>query len=68
MTPATRTQVQWDNAYAPYRRDPNGAWGPYPCISGYVWRVARADDLVCVTPAVRDQTAYDNSVAVTRVN
>jgi Trypsin len=68
VTPATRTQAQWDNYYAPYRRDPNGAWGPYSCISGYVWRVAKPDDLVCVTPAVRDQTAYDNSVAASRVN
>jgi len=30
------------------------------CISGYVWRQAGPNDLVCVTPAVRAQTAAEN--------
>jgi hypothetical protein len=34
--------------------------GDAHCISGYVWRQAGPGDLVCVTPAVRAQTAADN--------
>jgi hypothetical protein len=44
------------------------AYGPDTCISGYVWRAATAADHVCVTPAVRDATALDNSLAAARVN
>lgn len=36
------------------------------CLVGYVWRVARPSDLVCVTGATRSQVAYDNSVAASR--
>lgn len=36
------------------------------CLQGYVWREARAGDVVCVTPATRTQTAYDNSVRYSR--
>lgn len=39
---------------------------PETCKSGYVWRAARPSDLVCVTPATRDQTAADNSVKQSR--
>lgn len=39
---------------------------PETCVSGYVWRLARPTDLVCVTPAVRAQTARDNSVKASR--
>lgn len=38
-------------------------WGPNQCKQGYVWRVSRPDDLVCVTPDVREQTADDNARA-----
>jgi hypothetical protein len=41
-------------------------YGADTCITGYVWREATADDRVCVTPAVRDQTARDNSLAASR--
>ena len=45
--------------------EPAGAttcpWGPNQCKQGYVWRVSRPDDLVCVTPEVREQTADDNA-------
>ncbi|MFN8635828.1 MAG: hypothetical protein U0893_18420 [Chloroflexota bacterium] len=43
-----------------------GAYGPDTCINGYVWREAIPSDHVCVTPATRSQTAYDNSQAVYR--
>lgn len=36
------------------------------CINGYVWRQARADDLVCVTPQVRSDTVMDNRLWMTR--
>ncbi|WP_432932695.1 hypothetical protein ACQPZZ_15625 [Microbispora sp. CA-135349] len=41
-------------------------YGPDTCVSGYVWREARPSDHVCVTPAVRTQTAKDNSVRFSR--
>src|SRR5581483_3006893 len=31
------------------------------CIPGYVWRQANPADHVCVTPAIRRQTAQENS-------
>ncbi|MFJ9153395.1 hypothetical protein ACIRP7_36275 [Streptomyces sp. NPDC102270] len=37
--------------------------GPNTCRQGYVWRVARASDLVCVTPQTRTDTANDNALA-----
>jgi hypothetical protein len=63
VTPEIRDQAADDNAQADARRDPNGAYGPNTCISGFVWRAARPDDLVCVTPETRDQTAEDNALA-----
>lgn len=36
-------------------------YGPDTCISGLVWREARAGDTVCVTPAFRQRTALENS-------
>lgn len=45
-----------------------GAYGPDTCSSGYVWRGASSNDHVCVLPATRDQAAYDNSQAASRVN
>ncbi|MFJ2031969.1 hypothetical protein [Streptosporangium sp. NPDC087985] len=41
-------------------------YGPDTCLQGYVWREANATDHVCVTPAVRAQTARDNSVRASR--
>lgn len=43
-------------------------WGPKQCLPGYVWRVAKADDLVCVTPEERDRAAEDNAHAAERVD
>jgi hypothetical protein len=36
------------------------------CLQGYVWREARAGDVVCVLPSTRSQAWYDNSVAASR--
>ncbi len=36
------------------------------CASGYVWREASPIDRVCVTPAIRTETAADNSQAGAR--
>ncbi|MDQ2714299.1 MAG: hypothetical protein M3Z08_05275 [Chloroflexota bacterium] len=38
------------------------------CIQGFVWRGANSNDHVCVTLNVRDQAAYDNSQASSRVD
>jgi Trypsin len=38
------------------------------CKSGFVWRVARPEDLVCVTPAARTRTSRENAEAASRVN
>jgi hypothetical protein len=45
---------------APALADPL-PYGPDTCVQGYVWRVARPADTVCVTPAVLDLTAQENS-------
>lgn len=39
---------------------------PATCLSGYVWRVAVADDLVCVTPESRTLAAGENRAAAQR--
>ena len=36
------------------------------CKQGYVWREARPNDLVCVTPASRARAAQENQVAASR--
>jgi hypothetical protein len=43
-----------------------GDYGPNTCLEGWVWRGAVAGDQVCVTGAVRNQAAYDNSQADAR--
>ncbi|WP_084963447.1 hypothetical protein [Thermoactinospora rubra] len=40
--------------------------GAETCRQGYVWRVARASDLVCVTPQTRDRVAADNAAKHSR--
>jgi hypothetical protein len=71
VTPETRALVEEDNALAEERKDPACAtgdceFGPDQCLSGYVWRVITPDDLVCVTPEMRDQVADDNAHAEER--
>ncbi|WP_216372815.1 hypothetical protein [Streptomyces sp. 6-11-2] len=41
-------------------------YGPYTCAAGYTWRDAYAGDQVCVTPAIRTQTATENSLGPLR--
>src|SRR5262245_19785588 len=41
--------------------------GPPRCKSGFVWREARPDDLVCVTPESRARIAQENAAAASRV-
>lgn len=36
------------------------------CVMGFVWREARPNDFVCVTPAIRTQTRTENSLASSR--
>jgi len=36
------------------------------CLSGYVWREARSDDHVCVTPQSRQRAAQENRLAAAR--
>jgi hypothetical protein len=43
-------------------------FGPDTCKQGYVWREAIPSDHVCVPPATRSQTAFDNSQAASRRN
>lgn len=37
------------------------------CKHGFVWRAASPSDLVCVTPQQRDQAAWDNEDAASRI-
>ena len=39
---------------------------PGACIEGYVWRAARPTDRVCVSPAVRSESAAENAQAAER--
>jgi hypothetical protein len=50
---------------APASADPL-PYGPDTCIQGFVWREANPNDHVCVTPAVRSQTAQENQLAGSR--
>lgn len=39
---------------------------PPTCVSGFVWREARAGDTICVTPQTRDMTRDENQRALER--
>jgi hypothetical protein len=41
-------------------------YSPNACLDGWIWRQANPTDHVCVTPAVRSQTAADNAAASSR--
>ena len=47
---------------------PPPATGSDVCASGFVWREARTQDHVCVTPASRDRVAQENRTASKRWN
>jgi hypothetical protein len=53
-------------APAPEPEVPAADYGPDTCKKGFVWRAARPEDLVCVTPDIREQTAEDNLQADAR--
>lgn len=53
-------------AQAPAAAEPL-PYGPDTCAQGFVWREARAGDVVCVTPAVRSSTAQQNGAAAQNV-
>jgi hypothetical protein len=40
---------------------------PQRCLQGFVWRVSRSYDLVCVPPAERADTQQENTMAQSRV-
>jgi hypothetical protein len=75
--PQVSTDTLKPRTGSPAARAALGAAGPTPpappaphpatCKSGFVWRVARADDLVCVTPASRARVAKENRTAAERV-
>jgi hypothetical protein len=54
-------------SYATAGADPL-PYGPDTCVQGFVWREAGPGDVVCVTPATRDQAASDNAAASGRVD
>jgi hypothetical protein len=53
-------------APAPEPEEQVADYGPDTCKKGFVWREARPEDLVCVTPDVRAQTLKDNRQADAR--
>ncbi len=61
--PEVADLVQQEAATAADRVDPNGAYGPQSCKSGFVWREAFDGDTVCVTPARRQATWQQNANA-----
>jgi hypothetical protein len=63
VPPQTADLVQQEAATAAERVDPNGAYGPQSCKSGFVWREAFDGDTVCVTPARRQATWQQNANA-----
>ncbi len=66
VTPESRSMVTQENAVAPSRWDPNGAYGPNTCIAGFVWREAFDGDVTCVTPERRAAVKEENSVGPSR--
>jgi hypothetical protein len=63
-----------DSAAEPAVTPATGGNSPAPavhisgaCVAGYVWRLAVADDHVCVTQETRDQVESDNKLAPARV-
>lgn len=55
--------IQFENSIAAKRVDPNGAYGPLSCKSGFVWREAFDGDQICVNPARRVATWQQNANA-----
>jgi hypothetical protein len=56
--------VRVENASAGSRVDPNGAYGPNTCLTGFVWREAFEGDVVA--PEVRRLVREENALAASR--
>jgi hypothetical protein len=73
VTRQTRAQAAYDNEHACEHVDPEDPGGALyggcgtTCLPGYVWRLARPSDHICVTPETRVQTDYDNSQWLNRL-
>ncbi len=65
--PAVATQPAPGPAPAPAATSSLHA-GPATCKSGFVWRLAVPNDLVCVVPAARDRAAVENATNASRVD
>jgi hypothetical protein len=63
VLPASRSRAAQENHVAFSRIDPAGAYGPFSCIAGYVWREAFPGDAVCVIPSRRAAVARENAEA-----
>lgn len=64
VTLQVRDETAEENRFAESRRSPTGGpYGPNTCLQGFVWREARADDLVCVTPESRARAKADSARA-----
>jgi hypothetical protein len=63
VTKQVAAEIAQENANAANLRDPNGAYGPNTCKSGYVWREAFEGDAVCVAPERRQETWKQNAAA-----
>jgi hypothetical protein len=66
VSPQSRQRAAAENAGAPSRVDPRGAYGPATCVAGYVWREAFSGDVVCVAPEVRDLVREENRLGSSR--
>jgi hypothetical protein len=66
VTPDSRALVAHENSIATTRWDPNGAYGPYTCIAGFVWREAFDGDVVCVSPERRAEVKEEGRMAPQR--
>ncbi len=62
---AERQRVADDNAQAAQRISP-GPYGPKQCKNGYKWRLARPDDLVCVSVSEFNIVQQQNALASSR--
>lgn len=49
-----------DGDFDPNRRPGGGAYGPYTCKAGFVWRDSYEGDHLCVTPDERKKAHDDN--------
>ncbi|QES56615.1 hypothetical protein DEJ51_22550 [Streptomyces venezuelae] len=58
--PQSAAGVRSDVFPNPYQEPDGGAYGPYTCQPGYVWRDSFDGDTLCTTPEVRDRVHAQN--------